>query len=162
MSLAPAASGRLLSKMKVLKKVVISSIMMIVATSFGFACLCAMLLYAARSDTVEIRDRVIGEWKAIQYYHDGVKYVSSQGYPVYVELTDGSITIESQNLPGIDHQPCSWSNRSVRFRSENEDIVSSMYFDEDEYLHMIINAWTLELVLIENNEPRGMSQSGGK
>jgi len=141
--------------MKVLKKVLFNSLSMILVSTSIFACLYGTLLYAAGLDTTNVRDNVLGEWRGIQYYRDGVKYVCARGYPVTVTFTDGSVTIVSQDLPAVDHSPCVWARKTVRFAFAEEDIAASMYFDDSGYLRMIINAWQLDLTLIQDSDNPG-------
>ena len=137
--------------MKVLKKVAGNSFIMILAATAIFFALYGALLYASGLDTVDLKDSAIGEWSAVQYYLDGEKYVCSQGHPVNVTLTNETISIKSEDFPAVDQLPCSWKKRSVEFTLEDQEIVSTMFFDESDYLHMVIQVWKLELSLIRKS-----------
>ncbi len=148
--------------MRVLKKLLVNSLVMILATTAVFGILCGMLLHTAHLDDTDMRKSAAGRWHGVQFYLDGVKYVCAQGHPVTVELNAESVSIESHDLPAVNRVPCAWGGHSVNFRREGEAVTASLYYDEGGYLHMLIPAWALDLSLKADEAHQSAPEDGGE
>lgn len=118
------------------KKLILSSLIIIIVPTVLFLIVYAWLSIVASRYNVNYSGAVVGKWTTIQYYFGKEKIVCNEDNKVSVYITENTITISGDGVPTLDGNYTWKTGEVMETIYQDEPVLIRVSFDSNNYLKL--------------------------
>ena len=122
-----------------MKKLILTSLILVLVPTLLFLPAYLYLVYTAIHDAPNYADDVQGEWTAIQYYYENQRIACKDDIWIKMCFEDDSITVDGTVLPSFTSKFTWEGGSSLSFEANGEKYLYLISFDNNNNLKIIID-----------------------
>lgn len=123
-----------------MKKILLTSLLLVLIPALMFAPLYGLLIYTAQTSLADYRSNVTGSWEAIQYYQNKQRIPCNEENNMQITFTEDRIQINGTVLPQTD-SAIEWKSGTSLFMTlDGERTVLYLGFDNFNNLKITVGA----------------------
>ena len=134
-----------------MKKILLSSIILILVPTIIFVPIYALMFYTANSNVKDYTDDVIGDWEAFQYYYEKERFVCDETNNLTIKISNQEINILGSVLANTKTS-YTWKSGTALSYEVDGDVVT-MYFSFDDKNNLEVKMeGTSYIILLRRSE----------
>lgn len=132
------------------KKILLTSLMLILVPALMFVPMYAVMIYTANTGLEDYSDDVLGQWDAFQYYYENERFVCGDGNNMCITITEENICIDGTVLSPVD-TTYSWiSGTALSYEADGQSVTLFLSFDTRNNLKINVGDSSYIILLRKN------------